>query len=125
MKYDVFVYMLQCADKSYYVGSYRGDRLEWRIEEHNAGKFPDSYTYFRRPVQLVWSECFTNAVDAVAFERRLKGWNRAKKEALIRGDGAALKTLSRRGAPPATILRDASLRAAPQDEAEVSAGDMQ
>ena len=119
MKYDVFVYMLQCADGSYYVGSYRGANIEWRVNDHNNGVYPQAYTYFRRPVTLVWSECLTNAVDAVAMERRIKGWSRAKKEALIRGDGAALKALAKRKAAPATILRDASLRDAPQDEAQL------
>lgn len=118
MKYDVFVYILKCADGSYYVGSYRGANIEWRVNDHNNGVYPEAYTYFRRPVTLMWSECFTNAVDAVAFERRLKGWSRAKKEALIRGDGEALTALARRGGRPAAILRDASLRDAPQDEAE-------
>ena len=120
MKHDIFVYMLRCADGSYYVGSYRGADLGWRIGEHNAGKFPTAYTFKRRPVELVWCEIFTNAADAVAFERRLKGWSRAKKEALIRDDEAALKAYSRRGFRPASILRDAPAPSganAPHDEA--------
>jgi putative endonuclease len=116
MKHDVFVYMLQCADGSYYVGSYRGDRIEWRVNDHNNGLYPGAYTFYRRPVKLVWSECLTNAVDAVALERRLKGWSRAKKEALVSGDGAGLKALAKRRAGRAAILRGAQERA-PQDEA--------
>ncbi|MBI4184746.1 MAG: GIY-YIG nuclease family protein [Proteobacteria bacterium] len=89
----VFVYILRCADDRYYVGTTR-DGLERRIAEHNAGAF-DGYTKWRRPVQLVYHEEFQNPVDAVAMERRLKGWSRAKKEALIRGDFERLKMLAR------------------------------
>jgi len=52
-------------------------------------------------------------VDAIAAERQVKGWSRAKKEALIRGDLDALVALS----VVVLILRDALLRSAPQDEA--------
>jgi putative endonuclease len=48
-------------------------------------------------VTLVWSQHFERIGDAVLVERRLKGWSRAKKEALIRGDWDALPELSRRG----------------------------
>jgi len=91
---DAYVYMLRCADGSYYVGSSRGG-LERRLDEHNAG-LHRGYTSSRRPVTLVYSERFGQVVDAVAAERRLKGWRRAKKEALIRGDFAALRELARR-----------------------------
>jgi putative endonuclease len=47
-------------------------------------------------VQLVWSEHFDRIIDAIAAERQLKGWTRAKKEALIRGDWNALQVLARR-----------------------------
>jgi putative endonuclease len=92
----VFVYMLRCSDGSYYVGSARGDHLERRIGEHQAGTYP-GYTSTRRPVTLVWSQHFERIADAVLMERRLKGWSRAKKEALIRGDWDALPRLSKRG----------------------------
>jgi putative endonuclease len=92
-----FVYMLQCADGSYYVGSARSDDLGGRIAEHEAGKHR-GYTYTRRPVHLVWSERFDRITDAIATERQIKGWNRAKKEALVRGDWGELKRLARRRA---------------------------
>ncbi|HNR77538.1 MAG TPA: GIY-YIG nuclease family protein [Parvularculaceae bacterium] len=91
-----YVYILRCADNSYYVGSHRGDDLETRVSQHQTGTFPDAYTSKRRPVTLVWSERFTRFDDAVAFERRVKGWSRAKKDALIRGDFDALKFLAKR-----------------------------
>jgi putative endonuclease len=85
-------YMLRCSDGSYYVGSSR-DSLDRRIVEHNAGSFP-GYTSRRRPVELVWHEEFQRITDAIAVERQLKGWSRAKKEALIRRDYDALRRLS-------------------------------
>jgi putative endonuclease len=90
-----FVYMLRCADKSYYVGSATGDDLTKRVAEHQAGTFP-GYTFSRRPVKLVWSEYFERITDAIAAERKIKGWNRAKKGALIEGDWEAVKVFSRR-----------------------------
>jgi putative endonuclease len=108
--------MLRCADGSYYVGKYQGGDLAWRVSEHNTAHYPDAYTSTRRPVELVWAQWFSRFDDAVAFERRLKGWSRAKKEALIRNDEAALKESSKRGFKPSSVLRDADLRPAPQDE---------
>ncbi len=90
-----FVYMLQCADGSYYVGNATGDDLTRRIAEHQAGTYP-GYTYTRRPVRLVWSEYFDRITDANAVERQVKGWNRAKKEALIKGDWDAIQQLAKR-----------------------------
>ena len=96
-----FVYMLECADRSYYVGSATGDDLTNRIAQHQAGAYPGSYTYTRRPVTLVWSEHFDRITDAIAVERQIKGWSRAKKQALIAGDWSAIELLSkRRGGRP-------------------------
>ena len=91
----IYVYMLRCADASYYVGSATGDDLSLRIAQHNAGVFP-GYTCNRRPVMLVWSEHFDRITDGIAVERRLKGWSRAKKEALIKGDWSQLTLLAKR-----------------------------
>jgi len=88
-----FVYMLRCADGSYYVGSTRHS-LDLRMAQHNHGTF-DGYTARRRPVLLVYHEAFQQITDAIAAERQLKGWSRAKKEALIQGDIAALRALAR------------------------------
>jgi len=81
---SAFVYMLRCRDGSYYVGSARGS-LERRVEEHNAGTY-GGYTGRRRPVVLVFQQEFQQITDAIAAERQIKGWSRAKKEALIAGD---------------------------------------
>ncbi|MGU3540523.1 GIY-YIG nuclease family protein [Methylobacterium sp. A54F] len=92
---NAFVYMLRCADGSYYVGSTRGQSPEKRLGEHQAGTFP-GYTQRRRPVTLVYAAEFQWITDAIAAERQIKGWGRAKKEALIRGDWDAVSALARR-----------------------------
>jgi putative endonuclease len=88
-----FVYILKCSDDSFYIGC--ANDLERRTAEHQTGAFP-GYAYGRRPVSPVWSEYFDLTTDAIAAERKLKGWSRAKKEALIRGDWAGIHQLSRR-----------------------------
>ena len=95
-----FVYMLRCADGSFYVGSATAKDLTPRIAQHQAGTF-GGYTSLRRPVELVWSGCFDRITDAIAAERQIKGWSRAKKIALIDGNWACLQELSkRRGGKP-------------------------
>ena len=89
-----WLYILRCADGSYYVGTTRAT-LELRISEHNSGHF-GGYTAKRLPVTLVYSQWFDQNTDAVAAERQVKGWSRAKKEALMRGEFEALKVLAKR-----------------------------
>ena len=89
-----YVYILWCSDGSYYVGSTRGD-LEKRIAEHNTGAF-GGFTVRRRPVDFVYYQAFDRITDAVAAERQLKGWSRAKKKALITGDLNRLRALAKR-----------------------------
>jgi len=89
-----YVYIVVCQDGSFYTGSTRGS-LEDRVNQHNAGSF-GGYTATRRPVRLVYSEYFDRIMDAVSAERQIKGWSRAKKKALLRGDFDALRVLSRR-----------------------------
>ncbi|KAB2911140.1 MAG: GIY-YIG nuclease family protein [Hyphomicrobiaceae bacterium] len=94
---NAFVYIVRCADGSYYTGRSTVS-VEKRVSEHNLGVF-DGYTKSRRPVVLVFSQHFERIADAIAFERQIKGWSRAKKEALIRRDWDALRQLARsRGA---------------------------
>ena len=90
-----YVHIVRCQDGSFYTGSTRGS-LEDRVNQHNAGSY-GGYTATRRPVRLVYSDYFDRITDAVSAERQIKGWSRAKKEALARGDFDALKALSRRG----------------------------
>jgi predicted GIY-YIG superfamily endonuclease len=87
-----WAYMLHCADRSFYVG--HSDDLERRIAQHQAGALP-GYTATRLPVALVWSESFQTREEALAAEARIKGWSRAKKLALIRGDWDRVSMLAR------------------------------
>ena len=87
-----WVYLLRCADGSYYAG--HTDNLDKRIGEHTTGAC-GGYTATRRPVELVFSQPCPTRIEAIAFERQIKGWSRAKKEALIRGDWAEISRLAR------------------------------
>jgi putative endonuclease len=97
MSDGAFLYILRCDDGSFYVGTTR-DALEIRIAQHQSGTF-GGYTVTRRPVLLVHSTWFPRIVDAIAAERKLKKWTRAKKEAFIAGDSEALRSLARRRRP--------------------------
>ena len=90
-----WAYILRCADGTYYVGSTTD--LDGRIWQHNESPDGAAYTRSRRPVTLVWAAEFDRIDEAFAFEKRVQGWGRAKREALIRGDFDALPGLSRRG----------------------------
>lgn len=87
-----WAYMLQCADRHFYVG--HTDDFERRLAEHQTGHFK-GYTATGLPVHLVWSEQFQIRDETKAAEIRLKGWSRAKKLALIRGDWADIAQLAR------------------------------
>ena len=69
---------------------------EQRVSEHAAGVIPGCFTFPRRPVVLACSEHYERIDEAVAAERRLKGWSRAKKEAYMRGDYERLSKLAKR-----------------------------
>ncbi|OJU77954.1 MAG: hypothetical protein BGO09_01860 [Bacteroidetes bacterium 47-18] len=92
MKY-YYVYIVQCADNSYYTGI--TNNLEKRIAEHNEGTDPKCYTFKRRPVILVFQQQFTDVNQAIAFEKQVKGWSRKKKEAIIRNEWYKLPDLSK------------------------------
>ncbi len=79
-----WVYILECADGSYYTGS--TIHLETRISQHDLGE-GSAYTRprRRRPVVLLWSVEFARVEDAFEFEKQVQGWSRAKKQALIAG----------------------------------------
>jgi len=84
--------MLHCRGGAYYVG--HTDDLERRIVQHENGELA-GFTSDRLPVKLVWSESFGTRMEALEMERRIKGWSRAKKMALIRGDWRGISRLSR------------------------------
>ena len=88
------VYIIQCSDGSYYTGI--SNDIERRLREHNEGKDSKSFTFNRRPVRLKFSTSFTNSIDAIRFEKQVKGWSRAKKEALINGEFKELIALAKK-----------------------------
>lgn len=88
-----YVYILQCSDKSYYIG--HTDNLEKRLAQHAQG-MSDCYTKSRRPVLLVYSAEVASRYEALCAEQKIKKWNRRKKEALIRGDWDELRQLCKR-----------------------------
>lgn len=87
-----WAYILRCADGSYYTG--HTDSLEQRIGQHQSGEIA-GYTQSRRPVAMMWSHGFPSRIDALEAELRIKSWSRAKKEALIAGDRAALSVAAK------------------------------
>lgn len=88
-----FTYILRCADNTLYVG--RTEDFASREKTHNEGRGA-KYTAARRPVRMVYAEEHLTPASAIAREHQLKGWSERKKEALIVGDRAALRSLSRR-----------------------------
>ena len=108
-----WTYILKCADGSYYTG--HTEDLELRIAQHHDGYFPDCYTIGRRPLDLAWASDFTSRVEALESERKIKGWTRAKKEALIRQDWEAVQRLARRRISFETATQPAASMP-PQDE---------
>ncbi len=78
---NYYVYILKCADGKYYTGV--TNNLERRLVEHNEGINKNSYTYTRRPLQLVYKVNFVSPEEAIKWEKKIKDWSRKKKEALI------------------------------------------
>jgi putative endonuclease len=88
---DYFLYILECADSTYYVGT--TTNVEARERRHQEGRGCE-YTSMRRPVRVVYRERHASLALARARERQLKRWTHAKKAALVHGDHAALSRLS-------------------------------
>ena len=82
-----WAHILRCSDGRYYTG--HTENLEVRIAQHCTGAFC-GFTSRRRPIELVWCQDFPSRVEALEAERRIKPWSRAKKEALMNCDWAAL-----------------------------------
>jgi predicted GIY-YIG superfamily endonuclease len=86
-----WAYLLRCSDGSFYAG--HTDALGRRIGQHQIGRGSD-YTARRQPVSLAWCQDFPSRLEALEAERRIKGWSRAKKEALIAGDWKRVSQLA-------------------------------
>ena len=87
-----YTYILRCRGGKYYVGSTAN--LEQRLQQHQSGE-GGNFTSCHLPLVLVYYEEYSSIEDAFYRERRLHGWNRAKKEALIKGDIEQLQKLSK------------------------------
>ena len=99
-----WVYILRCADGSYYTG--HTDNLEVRIGQHQAGECA-GYTLTRRPLELVWSQERPTREEALSAERQIKGWSRKKKEAMMRGDWVEVSRLAKsKSIPPEQSRRN-------------------
>ncbi len=88
-----YVYILRCANSNLYVESTHN--LQTRLKAHNDGRGA-AYTFKHSPVHLVYSEKYQSKVDALIREQQLKHWSHGKKKALILGNRASLKHLSKR-----------------------------
>jgi len=93
-----WVYILECRDGTFYVGSTRD--LERRLQQHQEGSGA-AYTRLRRPVRLAWAEEFPSVADAFAMEKKLQNWSHAKRLAVIEGRWEDLPGLSRNRSKPA------------------------
>ena len=87
-----WAYMLHCNAGRLYVG--HTDNLEARIAQHESGTIR-GFTRDYLPVKLVWSAEYPSRYEALAAERRIKGWSRAKKLALVRDDWDEIARLAR------------------------------
>lgn len=88
-----FVYILECSDGLYYTGV--TNNISRRLWEHSEGDNPTSFTYKRRPIILRYCREFKYILDAIAWEKQLKGWSRKKKEALFIEDWASIVELAK------------------------------
>lgn len=101
-----WTYILHCNAGVFYTG--HTDHLENRIADHKAGRF-EGFTKRYLPVELVWSQEFSTREEAKAAEKRIKGWSRAKKMALIRGDWNQISRWAKSKSSPSTSSGQADL----------------
>ena len=83
METKAYMYILLCADGSYYTGS--TTNLDIRIAQHLSG-VGSNYTRKHKPIKLLYTEEYNRIEDAFLREKQIQGWSRRKKEALIRGE---------------------------------------
>lgn len=92
-----YLYILKCADGTYYTGSTKD--IELRLQQHQAGE-GSSYTKRRLPVKLIYVEEFPRVDEAFYREKQVQGWSRKKKDALIGGKLHELPSLSQKQIDP-------------------------
>jgi putative endonuclease len=91
---SMYVYILECSDKTYYTGV--TNDLDRRLAEHNDGENPASYTFSRRPLILKYFQEHNDPIDAIEWEKKIKKWSKAKKEALMQENFQLLPSLSKK-----------------------------
>ncbi len=89
----MYVYILECADDSLYIGV--TNNVGRRFIEHCTGLHEESYTFDRRPLKLVYCKQFNKPIEAIKFEKQIKRWTRAKKNALVLRDFNSLHELAK------------------------------
>ena len=97
-----WTYMLHCRGGYFYTG--HCEDLEARLVQHASGE-QGGFASSHAPFELVWCQEFVSRLEALEAERRIKGWSRAKKLALIRGDWARISVLAKGKDSPSTSLR--------------------
>ncbi len=90
--YQFYVYIIECSDGLLYTGM--TNNIARRLQEHNAGINPFSFTYKRRPVELLFHQDFNDVFQAYHFEARIKKWSAKKKRALAGDDFDLIKILA-------------------------------
>jgi len=101
-----WTYILHCRGGAFYTG--HTDDLDYRIAQHQSG-LGGAFTSERLPVELVWTQEFPSRQQAFENERKIKGWSRAKKLALIRGDWDAVARYAKGKGGPSTSSGRAEL----------------
>lgn len=87
-----YIYILECSDGLLYTGF--TNNISRRIEEHQLGRNSQSFTFKRRPVKLIFHQCFNDVEQAIYFEKKIKRWSAEKKRALAGDDFDMLQMLS-------------------------------
>ena len=87
-----YTYILKCSNDSYYTGSTID--IDRRLLQHQNGE-DANHTKKHGPVELVYLEHFQHVSDAFKREKKIQGWSRVKKEALINGAFNQLIELSK------------------------------
>jgi putative endonuclease len=87
-----WVYVMASPSRTLYIGV--TSNLELRVAQHKA-KSADSFTRKYNITLLVYAEEYAHIGDAIAREKQLKGWSRAKKVTLIERENPYWQDLSR------------------------------
>ena len=87
-----YMYILECSDGSFYVGSTHD--LDLRLAHHQIGEGAN-YTKKLLPVKLIYYEHFARIDEAFYREKQVQGWSRRKKLALINNNNEQLPELSK------------------------------